>query len=212
MVGIVLRGPAWFFGIGWMFEAFAAIVLLLIFLMSCRAYRFTKLKTYKNFTIAFGILAVAFIARAFTDFAINYRLISMTWLAITTYFLHIGLSLTAFLCLAYVASKAKEKKGFVIAGILTMAILPLARNYLLAFNIVAMLLLGYIVVLYFENYVLKKKLSSLLVFGGFVLLLLAQLFFVIDIMRDVLYIAAHLVQVLGFVLLLAALALIVLKK
>jgi hypothetical protein len=205
VVAITVRGPVWFFGIDSLFEGFAAVALLLVTLFSLKAYRFTKDRRYRTFAIGFGLMALGMASRALADLAVYAEFnVPVRWLMVG-YAAYMGLTLVSLVVLFALTLNAKQRAPLVALLGVTMAGLVLSASYRLSFHSFSLVLLFFIAWHFMRNAQKKKTMTAILVCASFALLALAQVAFVIDILRRQFYVVGHVVHLVAFALLFIAL-------
>jgi hypothetical protein len=205
VVTVTVRGPEWFFGLDSLFEGFAGIALLLVTLFSFKAYRFTKDKRYRTFGIGFGLMTLGLFSRSITDLLVYFGANAPPALLLAGYASYMGLSLVSLVVLFGLTLKAKQKTPLVALMLISIVLVLLSASYRLAFHSASIILLVFITYHFVRNYFQKKSFTALLVCSSFGLLALANIAFIIDIVRQKFYIIGHLIHVISFALLLIAL-------
>jgi hypothetical protein len=204
-VNITLRGPEWFFGLDSLLEGFAALAMILVTLFSFKAYRFTKDKRYRTFSIGFGLMALGTLLRGVTDLVVFLDVnIKAIWL-MAGYVLYMAATLASLVILFALTLKTNQKAPFVALLLVSFVLVALSASYRLSFHAISVILLAFIAYHFIRNYIEKRSLSALLVCSAFVLLTLTHAAFIVDIIRQRFYIIGHLLHVGAFALLIVAL-------
>ena len=224
MVNVYLHGPEWFFGVDASLETLATIIALFVAVASFKVYRMTREKKYAYFTASFVLLTLSFLARALTDSLLedvfdkimgkHALTISQQYapvLFFTGYVTHIFLALTAYVILLLVTHKITDKRLISLLFIMLIPSMLLSGSYFLSFYGLSIIFLGFITNAYYQNYRKICKLPSCLVFIAFLFLTIAQVLFLLEAVYKPLYVAAHVTQAAGYVVLLFALIRILLK-
>lgn len=208
-IGLVaLQGPKWFFGIDSVFELTGTLILLMISIMSYKAYKVCKLKRYKYYSIAFFGLTIGHLARTITNFAIHqewFALNKLTEVFILGYGVHILLTLAALVLLIAWAFEIKEKRLFCGLFLLVLAMLFISSSYYVAFYWAAFVMFAFVTWFFFKNARNKKAITPKLVALSFLFLTITQILFLGTITLPELYLGAHVSQILGFLILFIAL-------
>jgi hypothetical protein len=204
-VSVIVRGPEWFFGIDSLFEGFGALALLLVTLFSFKAYRFTKDKRYRTFAIAFGLMTLGLASRAITDFLVYMESPAKVLVLMAGYVLYMAATLASLVILFALTLKAKQRTPFIALLLISFMLVLFSSSYRLSFHAISVILLVFIAWYFVRNYFEKKSLTALLVCSSFVLLVLTNIAFIVDIIRQRFYIVGHLLHVAAFALLLIAL-------
>jgi len=208
-VGLVaLQGPKWFFGIDSIFELAGAIILLMVFLMSYKAYRLTDIKIYKYYSLAFLSLTLGHLARTITNFAIHqewFSVVNLSKIFLLGYGAHIILTLSALILLLAFVFKVKQKKAFCLLLLFMMAMIFVSSSFYVAFYWAALVMFGFITWHLFKNALKKKAISPRLVALAFLFLTITQALFLGSAAIKELYMGAHITQIIGFLVLFIAL-------
>ncbi|MBS3124629.1 hypothetical protein J4211_00010 [Candidatus Woesearchaeota archaeon] len=216
MLNIYLPRPEWFFGVDTTLEAFAGIIALLIAFVSYKLYRSTNERSYKYFLASFVLLGGSFLSRSVADaflgkfFNVSPNIIGLVFFG--GYVGHIFLALAAYLLLIASTYKIEDKRLLVMMFLLLVPGLVFSASYFLSFYVLSSILLLFITWAYSQNYRKVRSVTSALVFGAFILLTLAQPLFILDMRSNIWYVFAHAVQAFAYLMLLAALLRILLKR
>jgi len=202
---LVLNGPYWFRGIDAFLGILYIIVTLLIAALSYKAYKLTDEKKYSYFSIAFGLMAVAFLVYSLTTVLLTTH-VSTTLNNILTQFdfaflLHMILIFAAYTLLLVVTLKIEQKKVIILLFTLMLLFSAFSYQYYIKFHIVSFLLLFFLGHQFYTNYLEKKNKNAKLVFTAFYLLACAQVFFLAMIYQPFFYVVANMMQLLGFLVL-----------
>jgi len=224
MVSVYLHGPKWFFGADASLMAFSALIAFCVAFASFRLYRMTKEKKYAFFTASFILLTLSFISRALTDsileeimFSVPAQYAGLVFFA--GYVTHILLALTAYLLLIIITHKITDKRIIALLFLVLVPSMLLSGSYYLSFYGLSVIFLAFISIAYFQNYRKVCSAASCLVFIAFVLLTLSQVQFLLEgirilsleIVRPYVYVAAHITQAVGYLVILFALVKTLLK-
>lgn len=219
--------PRWFFGIDSLFEIVSVITGLLIAYFGYKTYKFTKQKRYLYFSASFFLVAMAFLANIFSYLvfytrelkkqiigltSINvYVLKEIVWVSEWAAFASIFLMLAAFLLLVIISFKIKHRiVNFLLFYFIIVATLYSKHSFIF-FHATLAVLLGSLVVHYYNNYKLRKIISRKLVVISFLIIFLSQIFFMASAFNAILFVLAQIIQLTGYLVLLITLIL-VLKK
>lgn len=210
MVSVHL-GPSWFFGMDASLEAFAALIALLVTFAAFRVYRITSAKKYAFFTASFGMLTLSFLSRAITDAILEELFMRVPQQLIGQIFFfgyvtHILLALAAYLIIFIITHKIKDNR--IIAALFLMFVpsLLLSSSYYLSFYGLSAVFLAFIAYTYYRNSKTVKTRAAKLVFAAFLLITLAQGFFLVEaVAANYWYVVAQITQAAGYLTLLAAL-------
>jgi len=216
MVSIALQGPSWFFGVDATLEAIVAVIAFLVTVASLRVYRLTKEPKYGWFTASFALLTLSFLARALTNTIVEELLFKcptqyLPYVFYLGYLTHIILALVSFLMLFTVTQRIENKSVIALLYLILIPSLVLSSSYFLSFYGLSFAILLFITLAYYQNYKKVRNSASLLVFVAFLLLTLAQAFFLLEAVNDLWYVLAQGSQALSFLLILLVLLTIKLK-
>ena len=217
MINIHVAGPEWFFGVDASLEAFAALTALLVAFAAYKIYRATKEKRYGFFAGIFVLLTLSFAARAIADafleeiFDVGKANLSAPSIFLAGYVTHIILALAAYIFLIVLTYRITDRRISTLFFLITIPGMLVSASYFLSFYGLGAILLAFVSIAYFQNYRKVGSAASLMVFISFLLLTLAQVQFILDIFKKILYVSAHITQAAGYLLLLVALLKILFK-
>ncbi len=210
MVSVHMQGPQWFFGADASLEAFAAVIAFCVAFASLRVYRVTRERKYGFFTASMVLLTLSFLSRAITDALLEELLFTIPsnisgMIFFIGYVLHILLALTAYVLLVIITHKITDKSIIALLFLILVPSIMISGSYFLSFYGLSAILLAFVAFSYYQNYRKVCKASACLVFLSFLLLAIAQLLFLFEAVYDPLYVAAHVTQAAGYMVLLFAL-------
>src|SRR3989344_6721766 len=219
----ILFNPKWFNGIDSIFEGISVIVCILIASYSLKLYKFNKNKNFKDFSIAFFILAAAFIFKILTNITVYYNVLNTYNIGLLSFtissikssaiFYNSGYLLYRWLTLLglYIFITIKDQKGtnslFIIYLITIVSIFSTWSYYL--FHITTLLFSGYITWLYFKDYrknceLCDKKTNIKYPLFAFLIITLSNILFIFINLNGYIYVIAEYAQLIGFIILLYA--------
>ena len=209
--------PEWFYGIDSFFELFSVIAALLVAISAFRIYKFSKNTTYRYFALAFLMLSVAFISKIITNILVYYGVLenhlygsvnvlvstisSLEFAYILGYLGYRFLFLMALLGIYMVTYKSTSKKDIFLFSYLIFITCVLTHYYFNIFHLTAIVILFPIVQFYFEGYIKKGNMNTLLIGISFLLLLISQALYFFVYLDFTFYVAAQILQLIGFTLL-----------
>ena len=202
---LLLNGPYWFRGIDALLGVVYIIVTLLIAAMSYRSYKITEEKKYASFSIAFGLMSLAFCIYSLITLALTTH-ISNTLSDILTRFdsafiVYMLLMFAAYTLLLVMTLKIEQKKVIILLFTLMFLFTVFSYQYYLKFHLVSFLLLFFLSHQFYTNYLEKKNKNAKLVCIAFYLLTCAQVFFIAITYDLLFYVVADILQLLGFLVL-----------
>jgi len=209
MVTVVLQGPLWFYGIDGILEGVAALVSLLVCLLSWKAWKLVRIKRYYFFSISFALMTIAMATRALTNYLVHSGQYPeyMIW----GYGVHIALTLLGLITLLTLSLVIRQRRMFILFFLLIFGTLLFSKTYYISFYYLSFILFGTIAYHFYENWLKKKTTLSWLAMASFSLLTLAQLMFGLTAYMNGLFIPAHTAQILGYAGLFFTLMKVILK-
>lgn len=221
----VMVSPEWFLTKDILICVFSMITLLLIALFSLNFYFFRKQenKNYLYFASSFILLALSFLCKILTNATIFYNAIetkklgfitityqtvkSSKFLFLAGHFMHYFLLLIGLYILYITLNKKSTMNHLLILYFLLITTIFSNLAYFV-FNLTAFILLCFILYQYYiicrEN---KNKITKLL-FTSFSIIAISQAIFMFTKYHTNVYVAAQLVQLVGFLILLTAFILV----
>ena len=220
-----LFGPDFFYGLDAGFELIVMLITLFIAFYSLKSYLITRARPYLYFMLAFLSIAFSYLIRAVIDWLAYTSLIGRMP-NVTAALSHV-ISLPVLHDLGFLAYMFFAFGGFmillavyleitdiwVVAVFLVAAFLMavLSKSQFLAFHMIMMVMLVFIVIHLMKRYSMNKNFNKFLVLYGFFSLLAAKLFFVLIFFSPFYYIVGHGLQLFGFLLLLFNMLLVMRK-
>ncbi len=210
-------GPGWFYGMDASFEVVAMLVTALIGLYSFRVFLLTKLRRYVYFTLAFLSLSASYFIRSVADFVVYTHLtkripnviaavsgvVELPSLYSWAYLAYLFLGIGGFLILAAVYMRIKNLMTISLLFLLVVVLAYISQSRHIAFHLAAGAMLFFIVLHHVRNHSRKRTFTSFLVLYSMACLFVAQVFFMLLGIDAVYYAVGHVLQLVGFVLLLA---------
>ena len=223
-MGVIInfRGPTWFYGIDAVIQFFGAFIALMLAIYGFKAYRLSGERKYLLFGTAFLLLSL--------DLLIYAALIPGVFLYYSFYpgidagvllqfarllnFVFIAATLLAYTLLIAVYARLNRTVVIILLSVLVLALSAFIYRYqsFTGFNLVAVMLLTFIMAYTCNNCLKRRSKTSLAVFFAFVLLTLGHLFFVASGISPLAFLAGHLVQLIGYLSLLTGLVYILGRK
>jgi len=200
---LLLNGPLWFQGMDVVLGIISILVAFLIATLSYKAYKVTEENKYYYFSLAFALMGLSFAIYS----VVNWILLTHIFLPLNgalelfdfTFLIYMLLIFLAYTLIFIVTLKIEQRK----VGLLIFALIALltlfSYQYYLKFHMISFILLFLLAHQFYTNYSEKKNTNSLLVFISFYLLASAQLLFVgMVYINQLLYVAAVILQLIGF--------------
>jgi len=194
-----------FFGFDAIMVFISAFIALSIGYYAGKAFKITSERLLLYLNLSFSILGVGLLTDgltavyAYTSIVLKHPSAIRLILMVGNWILSIA-EIVAFSLLVYVYIKQSflSVGGFVFAPLIFKAYNPIAEMILI-------FLLGYITIQALTNYSIRKETNSMLVFLGFILMLISHIFFFLTSIWALSYILAHTFQLAGFLSLLTML-------
>ncbi|MFH1638640.1 MAG: hypothetical protein ABIB71_09505 [Candidatus Woesearchaeota archaeon] len=203
---VSINGPQWFFGYDVVFQAIFTAILIFVFLMSMKAYRFSEDKKFKYFGLAFLSIALAYGIHAFSNLMLYLEVYDAVVRGINVanlfYLMHIFFSLIGYGVLLLISMKVKSKRLVALLLSLIGLFIIFSFQYYLKFHLISLVLLLFIASQFIENYQKKKTFNTKLVFLVFLFLSLAEVLFIFVVASGLYYVLAYALQLIGYILML----------
>jgi hypothetical protein len=213
--------PSWFNGYDMWIEFAFALVTLLVSIYAFRVYKLSKQNQSKLFGIGFALISASYFIQSLLNWVIDEGLeheISITLKTGSIFFLndlgiysHIILFGLGLITLTYMTFKVKSAKIYSFMVIILGLSFLFSSNPLFAFYILSCILLVYVCLHYFMNYIKHRQNGALMIFISFVLLLFGGIHFIFSITHSIYYVLAHLLGLAAYMIILINLFLIVKK-
>lgn len=209
--------PKWFFGYDIAMEIIFTLVTFAVAYYSLKVYSIYHQKSSKAFGIGFGFISASYLIWALINLfllsevnesmdAININeIISLGLVGLYSYmfFYIIGVSI-----LAYITLKVKDLKIYFLIVSLSLVGIMLSSNKIIAFHLISAILLSYVVYFYLIEYIVNKNKRTFLVLLAFVFMVLTSINLIFIVTDYYYYIAAHLLNLIAYGLILANLLII----
>lgn len=220
MVNIYLA-PRWFFGYDVMLELAFAVITLIVGIYAFKVYKLSGQRQSKLFGIAFLFISVSYFIQSFLNFAIisklNEKICTALKINSVDVLNSIGLYaymlffITGLITLVYMTLRFKSVKTYSLSLIIIILSLLFTSNSLHLFYLLSSILLIYIFIHYFLNYLNNKKLNTLLILIAFAFLLFGHIHFIFSVDHGLYYVIGHFLEIIAYTLILINLILVVKK-
>ncbi len=197
--------PVWFFKIDAGLDLLLAVLGLIISYYGLKLYRVSSKKSHFNLYLGFTILSAGFLVNGITGVyaLLNSRLTPQELMlgrivniSNFGYWIYFATSIIAYIL--FVSMYLQENRKSTLLPVMMM---PFWFDYFPAFNVVSILLLSYVVFQTMVNWFDRKSASTLKVMAAFALLLGYHVLLAFSPFSELAYIAAHLLVLLSFLLL-----------
>jgi len=201
------------------FEIIMVAVLILISLHSYSIFKISREKNFKWFSYSFFVIALAFVGRILMNTVIYTQNVrqKVAGLIITTFkhtsasdvlwnyglFGYRTLMLLGLIGIFLIITKSRKKKNWLLLGYLAVltALASMQIHYI--FNLTATVILALISLQFYQNYLKHPRKSTLGVTAAFSVIFLSHAIFIFEGFNHLLYVAGEIVQLVGYLLLLA---------
>ena len=204
MSGNELPAPFWFFGFDSFMEFIAFAIAMAVAFQAMKGYTLARERTLLYLNISFLLLGAGLLVDGLANLIVLLSRFhrNLLYLSRVGYTINFLAELVAYLILVVVYLQQTHASG----GQIAVAVLPIALLESNPFTeLILIFLLVYISAQTAINYNLSKSTNSLLVFGAFVSLALAHVFFLLFTIAPIFFPFAHICQLFGFLLLLGML-------
>jgi hypothetical protein len=214
----IVYSPTWFFGKDLMIDAVGIIILFLIGLFSLRYYKIKPVKkTYLWLALSFFMISLSFLFKILTNFRIYYDVDVTRQIAGTLYsydlvrytdilffigtLAHRVFMLLGLYALYSIYNEHSRSEALFSAYLLVIIAVFTHTNYYI-FHITSFILVALIAWKYLQNYRKSRSLPAKLLAASFGIITLSHLLFCFILFSQLLYVAAEIIQLIGFLLLL----------
>jgi len=203
-----MLAPLWFFGFDSLMEFIGFAIASAVAYQALKGYRLSKERTLLYLNLSFGLLGAGLLIEGLANLVVLLVRFHRGFLFLSAFgytidfvaqFLAYGL-----LVFAYVQQTRNVGAQVPIAVVAAAPVFFFFEHNAVT-ELILLFLLVYIATHTAINYNMNKSASALLVFGAFVSLSVAHLFFLLFTLAPVFFPFAHVAQLFGFLLLLAML-------
>ncbi|HVY01188.1 MAG TPA: hypothetical protein VHA12_00285 [Candidatus Nanoarchaeia archaeon] len=214
--------PQWFFGASIFLEILFSLAALFVAIYAYRVSRIYNQKSIILMTLGFSFIAVSYLSKALINIFLLKQIQSgvlalsigeLNRVAAFGLQLYIGLYLIGALLLLYMTFKSDSTDLFLVLLALSSLGIWFSPDNLFAFNVIVSLLFCAISLYYGKEYLKNKNKRTMLIFLGFLGLLLSGIGFTFATGYYMNYVIAHVLELASYGLILASIfSLIVNKK
>src|SRR3989339_926531 len=200
---VINSGPGWFYGFDTLIELVISLVTLMVSMLSYKIYGFAKQKKYYYLFAAFLLISFAFGLRAIGVFLMHLgfyeRIISILDMFDVVFLAQMMFMLLAYTILFLATLDVKSKRLIAFVMSLMFLFIVFSYQYYIKFHIILLILLFFLTVNFYLNFIKQKNPNSALVFAGFYMLMLAQPFFLFAVhLSGNYYIFGQVFHLIGF--------------
>lgn len=206
--------PQWFIGYDLFLELGFALICLLVSFYSFKVYRLTLENSSKLYAISFLFISLSYFIQSFINILLLPQLFNpilsnneVVWNIVSIY-VNLVFFTMGLLTLTYMTFKIKNSNVYSLLLITTLFSLILSYNRVYLFYVLTSIFLAYISLFYLKNYINKRKITSLLVFIAFCLLLFSQFHFILSVNHSLYYMLGHFFELIAYILILLNLVII----
>ena len=202
----MVAGPSWFFGFDSLMEFIAFLIAIGIANQALKGYQLTREKTLLYLNISFVLIGAGLLVDGLASLIVlleGARRIFLYPFAVG-YSINFVAQLIGYGLLVYAYIHQARGLGSSTSTLLIAAPLVFFERNAVT-ELILIFLLVYIATQTGINYSMNKSTNSVLVFGAFISLSLAHVFFLIFTVVPIFFPLAHVAQLFGFLLLLAML-------
>ncbi|MBI2148757.1 hypothetical protein HYU23_03685 [Candidatus Woesearchaeota archaeon] len=212
--------PEWFFKYTIAFELIFGLITLIVGIYALKIYKLSNQKQTKNFGIAFIFISIAYFIQAILNSILFSKLYTERIIALSTFnlwsnigiFLYMFFFLAGLITLVYVTFNINSFRVYSLLFLLILGSMIVTPFKLNIFHIFTSILLIYIVVHYFLNYIKNKQLKNFLVLVAFTLLLFGNIDLIFSLNNSIYYVIADIISLIAYIIILINLILIARKK
>ncbi|MBT4114723.1 hypothetical protein HOD83_01310 [Candidatus Woesearchaeota archaeon] len=210
-------GHVWYWDC--VFELLMVAVLTLISLHSYSIFRLIKEAKYKWFSYSFAVIALAFVGRIAMNLVIyTTHVRKVVSGAVIATFKHVSASdilwhyglftyrsfmLIGLIGIFLIITESKEKKSWILMLYLAILTAFTSMQVPYVFSLTAAVLMGLIFAKFYQNFVNRPKKSAWGVAMAFFFIFASQVTFIFASFNYSLYVAGQVIQLLGYLMLLA---------
>lgn len=208
--------PPWFFAISIVLEIIFAAITLAVAYYSFKVYSLSGQRESKLFGFSFLIIAISFIIRSalnlFVTTSVNgddIRTLTIGGImAINNFsvYMYIFLMTISLMTLAYTTFKVNSSRIYSLLAITSVLILVFAEIKSIAFYVMSILFLAYVVIHYYREYMDNRTTKKLQVLSAFVLLLISNVVFMKAGQKYLYFVTGHILELIAGLLVLFSLA------
>ncbi|MBN2566492.1 hypothetical protein JXB02_00205 [Candidatus Woesearchaeota archaeon] len=213
-----LHAPDWYVPFAAFFELVLFLVTLGIAYYSYRIWKLTSEANYLSFFASFFLIAVSFLTRVVTNIILSKDLVTFNQtvreVVVASSNLGIGYMFrsvfvfAALMILIILALKITDRRVISLLGIMVLLASFISFNAYVAFHIISIVLLMYIVAYFYGRHTARRSKSGLVVFVSFLLITLSQAFYLLVFLSKAFFVVGHLTELAGYLLLFVMLILV----
>ena len=201
--------PPWFVGYNIILEFLFALISFAVSYYAFKVYRISAQRPARLFGIAFLCIGIAYAVQSLLNLGIVDYVGRNTFVTYTIgIYIHMALWIVALTTLAHVACKLSNRHFYVLLLSSLLLSIFFSANAGFLFYLLSSLLLVFISVFYFQNYVKNKQLNTMLVLMAFLFLLFGKIHFLFALDHGAYYVIGHVLELAAYAFILANLVLV----
>ena len=214
----VLLTPEWFYGYNIVLEVLFAVITFFVSFYAWKIYKISEERNIRLFSLAFTFIALSYVARALLNLIILLKLddeicgvIKLQNIYLLNLFgtyIYSILFLIGLLLLAYIALKIYSLQTFILLFLLVFTSLYFTPFKTFMLYLLSLVLLGFIMVYYFSNYIKNRKPTTLLVLIAMIMLSVAYVCFIFAMNNALYYFMGHILEMIAYIVILVNLLMI----
>ncbi len=210
---LIRAQPAWFYSVAAVIEILGMLTAFAISYFGWKAYVLFKDKRFLYFFIGFAFIGLNLLAHSTLNLLLNFNVLDFILknksafirLLFFFYYSFVLAILLAYASFIIMYSKLEKKAVILLIYALTLLVGTFYFTSYPKFNLVASLLLAFVVYYTGKNYSQQRTANSLLVFSSFTLILLSHLLILVEAFTSIFYLFRYIFELAGFVCLLVML-------
>lgn len=212
-------GPQWFYLPSLLIDLAGFLVLLLISLYGLKYYKINKKKNYLHLSGAFFLICLSFLFKLLTNATVYYESLknvyqgaaivgtlevirSFNVFSILTFSIFVLLQILGLYFLYNIYNKnTSHSNVFLIVYFILLSTYLSNFDYYI-FHLTALFFLGILSLIYLKHYRDSKHENTKLLYHGFLMLAISQVFFIFLALNQYFYVIAEIIQLVGYYMLL----------
>jgi hypothetical protein len=208
--------PDWFFEFGIFLEILFAIATFIVAVYAYKLYRFSEQRELKLFSASFGFISLSYIIKALLVLFVISKLQgdiliidlnNLQRISLYAVYFHVVLFMLGVVTLAYMTLKKGDCKIYSFLIAISLAAMMLGCDLAYSFTVVSSLILLYLCIYYLFEYFDNNKRTTLIIFIGFVFLLVSGAGVVFAPNYYLNFVIGHLLELASYILIISSLVL-----
>lgn len=215
----LIYSPAWFYGKDIVIDVISLIVLLFISFFSFRCYKMQKSKNHIFLSLSFFSIALSFLFKILMNFTLYYNVMETSKIGVVSFtyqtmratdvFFFFGFLLYRLLTLfglymLYSLYHRQSMPNFILVSFLMLMLTYYSQAAYYIFYLTCLVLLSLITVSLMSSYRKSRFKMTRMLAWSFGIIGFSQIFFILVYIKVRYYVAGELIQLVGYLLLLAS--------